>query len=627
MENGIPFCEADKTMLKQRTLSYLPRNLGEIEAHQQILTAIARVVPEVSLCIDKAEITIWPKVRSQELPINRAIAQCAYEANGAIGAAALDMSNLRALPEEALMEAWIALDYYSYVLKADYSVNIRNLQDLVSDVLLHPQPADPLPPPENIPISVGPIEVAIPPTTPIAPVKPIDSFTSTEPIVPTPVPQPRPPVTQKQKKKAKSGKVIAIVAAVAVAVVALALCAVLLITSLFSDVRKTEDAIDQIGTVTLDSEEKIQHAEQLFNELDADQQNEVANSDALVAARAEYDALVTDDAIEQIGTVTMSSGKAIEQAEALYDALSRDARNLVRNYKTLTAARKEYTRLETAIQDASDAIDAIGTVTLESEADIKAARSAYEALKKDNLQNYLSHKVTILNAAEAEYERLYYQDAYDTGMAHFDGKEYQDAISCFDNVIANCSNSTLVQNARDAKANAQMELARQSYNKKDYYTATLTLREVDAQYRTQEDYQKLNDQVIAALKKNRAGNGSVVGGKVPWGYCYFKVTAGDQDVCFKFQDVSNPDNYKLVYVRAGQSTKVNVQDGTYSIKWATGEYWFGKDHMFGPDTVYKNKGNVVFTTTKDGRYIYYRYLNVDLSDSSTTASIIDANSF
>ena len=622
MENNIPICEADNTMLKQKTLSYLPRNLGEMEAHRQILTAIAKAVPEVAATIDKAELTIWPNVHSGEVAVNRAIAQCAFEANAAIGSSAWDSTQLRVLQEEALMEAWIALDYYSYVLKADYSGNLRNLQNHIGSILLHPQPVTP----EDIPMPGTPVETDIPDTTPIEPIQLQDIVPPTEPVIPIPEPQPVTPVTHVNNatvKTSRSNKPAVLVAAALAVVVGIAL----LVSFVFNDVRKTESAIGQINTVTLDSGAKIQDAEKLYNELDAEQQEKVDNSDVLFAARAEYDALVTDDAIRKIGTVTMNSAKAIEDAEKLYDELSRESRNLVKNYKTLTAARKEYSRLETAIQDASDAIDAIGTVTLESESTIRDARSAYDALKKDNLESYLTDKASILTAAEKEYDRLVWQDLFDTGTAYSDKSQYQEAIDCFDNIIVNCTDPTILQNTKDAKANAQIELARKSCKTKDYYTATLTLRDVDSQYHSLANYEEVNDQLLAALKKNRANNAAVIGGKIAWGQCYFKVTAGDQDVCFKFQSVSDPSIYKLVYVRAGQSTKVNVKDGTYSIKWATGEYWFGKDHMFGPDTVYKQKGTVDFTTTRDGSWIYYWYMDLNLSETPSAGSTINASAF
>lgn len=618
MENNIHICDTDKAALKQKTLSYLPRNLGEPEAHRQILTTIAAVVPEIAFCIEKTDMMIWPKTQTGEMSINQAIAQCAYETNASIGAATVNMQNLQAISEEALMKAWIALDYYSYVLKADYSVHIRNLQDRISGILLHAYPVNEQAASANNPQPTLPNESANvnsenQPQNPQNPV--IKDDPKPQPIKPPQKPSP-------QAKTNKKGK-----APIMISVLVLVLILGIVLAFLLNGTRKAEVAIRKIGTVTLDSEEEILKAEELFDNLKESQQEKVDNLDVLIAARAEFDRLVVEDAIDQIGTVTMNSKDAIEHAEKLYEALSREARNLVENYKTLTAARKEYTRLETAIKEASDAIDAIGTVTLESGSDIEAARSAYDALEKDNLQSHLSHKASILTNAENEYEQLVCQNLYDTGTAYANDNNNQAAIDCFDTILTDYADSSLAQDARNAKANCQIALAKESYGKKDYYTATIILDEVDASYRNQENYQTLNDQILAALKKNRPKNAAKIGGSIGWGQCYFKITAGNQDVCFKFQNTKDPTKFKMVYVRAGQSTKVNIKDGNYYIKYATGDYWYDKDHLFGPDTVYKSKGTVEFTTTRSGNWIHYWYLELDMTSPSFSSTSINANDF
>ena len=83
-------------------------------------------------------------------------------------------------------------------------------------------------------------------------------------------------------------------------------------------------------------------------------------------------------AIDAIGTVSMSSGEAIEKAEEKYAKLDLEAQLRVSNKRTLDQARKEFDRQKGLIDDAIEAVDAIGQVTLDSEADIADARSAYD---------------------------------------------------------------------------------------------------------------------------------------------------------------------------------------------------------------------------------------------------------
>ena len=110
--------------------------------------------------------------------------------------------------------------------------------------------------------------------------------------------------------------------------------------------------------------------------------------------------------IDAIGEVTLDSGDAIDAARAAYDKLPEAKKALVDNYEKLTAAEEAYTALvdAAAAKAVDDLIDAIGEVTLESGAAIKAARAAYDALtdtQKELVKNYEK-----LLAAEELYEEL-----------------------------------------------------------------------------------------------------------------------------------------------------------------------------------------------------------------------------
>lgn len=133
------------------------------------------------------------------------------------------------------------------------------------------------------------------------------------------------------------------------------------------------DAINAIGTVTLDSESAITNARNLYDALSAENQSLVTNYSTLTDAETAYAALVAEQAAEQaaqqqaaaaqqeaqtqaqtvidainaIGTVTAESGSAISNARAQYDALSDTAKGYVSNYDTLTAAEAAYAALGT----------------------------------------------------------------------------------------------------------------------------------------------------------------------------------------------------------------------------------------------------------------------------------------
>lgn len=640
MENNMIHTDKEASAaLKQKALPYLPRNLGEVIAQKQILSMIAQVVPAVASYAAEAEVTIWSKVTNAALPISHAIAQCAYQTNHLVGSGSAYAVNLHNLPEDTLLQAWIALDYYTYVLKEEYSGNLRLLQQQITESLLTPESGG------SQKISAANSFDALPETVFVSEMPDLQKAAGK-------IKEKEPSGKKEQKKsaqskhntdtsaKAKADKVkrskastgktpdaktkkVVVAAALAVLVLVISFAAAFM----FSDTRKAKASIDKIGTVTLESEEQILKAEELYAALTESQQEKVTNRDVLFSARAEYDSLVAEDAIAAIGKVTLESNAAITYAEEVYAALSRDAKNLVDNYKTLTAARKEYERLDEAVTNASAAIDAIGKVTLDSGKKIEKARAAYDSLKKDNLQSYLADKVKTLESAEKEYRRLVSQDLYDTGISHSESQRYEDAIGCFDTIIADYSDTAVLNSAREAKAECQIALAEQACGKRDYYTAMNALKGVEESYRSLDSYRKTEDKVIRALNSSRPGNNTVIGGSISWGQCYFSITAADQDICVKVENTWDSTKYKLVYVRAGQTTKINVADGTYSLKWVTGDYWYGKDHMFGDDAEYKRSYTVTFTTTRSGNWIHYQYLELDLSDSDLFPSTIGAEDF
>ena len=108
-----------------------------------------------------------------------------------------------------------------------------------------------------------------------------------------------------------------------------------------------------------------------------------------------------NDAIEKInaiGTVTLESEEAIQAARAAYDILTETQKEQVTNYNVLTAAEARLADLKAA-KAVDDMIDAIGEVTLESEGAIDAARAAYEALTEAQQAEVKSYDK--LTAAEA----------------------------------------------------------------------------------------------------------------------------------------------------------------------------------------------------------------------------------
>lgn len=113
--------------------------------------------------------------------------------------------------------------------------------------------------------------------------------------------------------------------------------------------------------------------------------------------------------IDAIGTVTLDSKAAIDEARKAYDALSDAQKDLVTNLQKLTDAESEYNELmhlmnEEAAKAVRDKIAAIGPVTLHSQTVIQDARNAYNLLSSD--QKKLVTNIGVLEAAESTYTTL-----------------------------------------------------------------------------------------------------------------------------------------------------------------------------------------------------------------------------
>lgn len=173
---------------------------------------------------------------------------------------------------------------------------------------------------------------------------------------------------------------------------------------------------------SLTAKEKEQFGKTYYNKLRALEGDE----DAI--AQLAVDAVM--DAIATIGTVTEASGPEIEAAREAYDALTAEQKRDVLNAQTLFDAEKAYKKLTeqdaptdggntdvgqtpdiqqpTQPEDLPDAavvyvqnqIDAIGTVTAESGAAIRAARWAYDGLTPEQ-QAQVSNYQYLLAAEEA----------------------------------------------------------------------------------------------------------------------------------------------------------------------------------------------------------------------------------
>lgn len=166
-------------------------------------------------------------------------------------------------------------------------------------------------------------------------------------------------------------------AALLVLVMVLSLCA-----CKSEEAKNVEALIDAIGNVSLDCESDLIAAENAYNALNEEDKASIENYDVLVAARNSFDVIYVDTLIDAIGDVTLDSEAAISAAEAAYAALSDENKAQVTNASTLTDARTAY---EAAVHHEEVRLSIVGTWVNEAKGD-----NVYGAILEDT-DRYSNH--------------------------------------------------------------------------------------------------------------------------------------------------------------------------------------------------------------------------------------------
>lgn len=152
--------------------------------------------------------------------------------------------------------------------------------------------------------------------------------------------------------------------------------------------------IEQIGEVTLDSEDKIKEAENVYNRLSGELKKRVANKQVLIDSRAVFEVMKL---VANIGDINLNSGEKIQEADSKYNELNSSQRSQVSNYETLVFAKQVYNVLKL--------VNDIGTVTINSGMTIKEAEDAYDKLTLE--QRELITNYSDLTNARAVYDVMF----------------------------------------------------------------------------------------------------------------------------------------------------------------------------------------------------------------------------
>ncbi len=173
-------------------------------------------------------------------------------------------------------------------------------------------------------------------------------------------------------------------------------------------IAKIEAAIDAIGTVTPEREPFIQGARYQYDHANDEVKTGVTNYAVLEKAERQLSDLKVQnvmDLIDQIGAIDLNSEAKIDSAQNGYESLSANEKERVSNYNWLEEAKKQLSDLR--VQNVIDLIDQIGTIKLDSEEKINRAKEAYKALTSEEriqVTNYANIGTALKRLAELEKE-------------------------------------------------------------------------------------------------------------------------------------------------------------------------------------------------------------------------------
>lgn len=105
-----------------------------------------------------------------------------------------------------------------------------------------------------------------------------------------------------------------------------------------------------------------------------------------------------------------------------------------------------------------------------------------------------------------------------------------------------------------------------------------------------------------------------------------KAPAGSNFVV-KLDDASTLQPALTIFVRGGETVKVHVPLGTYVVKYAFGENWYGDNDLFGPETRYSRAERPFVFQKEGGQYTGYSLTLSEPAKGNLKAAGINADEF
>lgn len=405
-------------------------------------------------------------------------------------------------------------------------------------------------------------------------------------------------------------------------------------------VRSVQQDISELREITLSSGEQLRSARAAYNALSETDRGRVENAEQLTEAEAQYKTLHNKQTAEQFDEKVRALGTITLDSEATLKSLRKELSTMQSAVKSLVTTEKELEQREAELQHVKDQntareldelIASLGEVTLESETAIRQARAKYNIANKE--AKALVKKLPMLEKAEAALYELKAEGSYAELDELQRSKAWEELKEKSQVFLKEYGDSERASDAENAYVESCLQLSKQYENAKKYEAAEKVLDEGLRYERTANDerLKSAQEKLEAVIEKLRPQNAAVLGGNCKGGYCRIVVQSGSEDALIKLENIDNASQYLLFYVRAGETAALNVRDGSYTLKYATGFTWYGLEEYFGERTKYSEAQTVVvFKTTYEGNYVHYTEQQITLyavAFGNLSTSVISADDF
>ena len=289
--------------------------------------------------------------------------------------------------------------------------------------------------------------------------------------------------------------------------------------------------------------------------------------------------------------------------------------------------------LQQRAEKADERIAALGEITLGSDKALEAVSDEVSELPQE--VRSLMKNLPLLKEKQDTLEKLREKSAYDKLFAQ---ENPEDLRSSIDGALAFLNmypNSSMCSEVEAFCVECYLLLAAQQRAEELNASAEKNLEECrDRAFAADGGKaQEALDRLQAQLEAKRPVSGYLLSESgCQGGYCQLVIEAGYDDVLIKVQSVDDPDEkYLTMYVRASESAKVNLQDGRYTLKYASGMTWYGTKEYFGRLTQFTMADTIINLETRyNGSYVYYDIQTITLIKSAwgnLRSSDIGANDF